>query len=581
MNKCIFCHDTGKCKNCNGTGKFGSTLKCSQCGGTGKCSHCRGSSSGSSSGFGARPSSSFGTSKTTTHSSFGGSSFGQTKTASHSHAGGSSFGGSSFGQSKGSFGGSSGGFGTHQHSSINQEPREDPFEKARQVVAKGIDLLKSGNPANELTGIEMINSPDGWHSRKLAYGTALEVYERGSDDEVMYQLMNLIYAFGKGDPKAYEHFRHAANTPKPEMAYLGSLGLISLPQGVEEGLQRLRYAFDAGNAWLQRRAIGEIGKMGQQAEPVLDLVTRNLGSRSWLMRRTTKKAVKGLKKADVNVVGFLVNKLMTGSTEEKISACTGLGTLGSDAKDSVDALSIALKDTAIGVREKAAWALWQMEKNAAPAESALQSALQDESPAVSMYALKALSKFSKITKEQKDLLKDLEEHEKEIKQVQKTWGMKDKEEPKEEKEDESAPPKAPEQEYKNRFFMSHSTKDFVWVQKVAKVIESWPGCKAWLCERDIFHGQDWMEAIYDGIEECNWYVLFWSQNAENSKWTMEEIREAKLRNVESNDTFPKVTIVNLGMSEMPRLLTRHQGSKVTKDEDIPEFTERLKSQVEF
>lgn len=440
--------------------------------------------------------------------------------------------------------------------------------------------MKSDNPVDQLRGIEMINSHEGWSSRKLAYGTALEVYERGCEDDVRYQLMNLILAFGKGDQRAFQHFQHAANDPKPELAYLGSLGLISLPQGVDEGLQRLRYAFDAGNAWLQRQATGEIGKMGQKAEPVLDLVTRNLGSKSWLMRRTTKKAVKGLKKADVNVVGFLVNQLMNGSTEDKISACTGLGTLGSDAKDSVDPLSIALTDQAIGVREKAAWALLQMEKHAAPAEQALQAALKDESPAVSMYALKALSKFSKISKEQKDMLKELEDHEKEIKQVQKTWGMKDKEEPKE-AEEENAPPKAPEQEYKNKFFMSHSTKDFTWVQKVARVIESWPSCKAWMCERDIFHGQDWMEAIYDGIEECNWYVLFWSQNAENSKWTMEEIREAKLRNIESNDTFPKVTIVNLGMTEMPRLLTRHQGSKVTKDEDVSEFCNRLKTQIEF
>ncbi len=428
----------------------------------------------------------------------------------------------------------------------------------------------------------MINSHEGWTSRNLAYGTALQVYPNETEDNIRMGLMNLIYSFGKGDQKAFEHFRHAANDPKPEIAYLGSLGLISLPQGVEEGLQRLRFAFDAGSVWLKRQAIGEIGKLGQKADPVVDLVTKNLGSKSWLMRRTTKKAVKNLKKADVDVVGHLVTQLELGTNEDKIAACAGIGTLGNEAKGSVGALAKALKDLSVGVREKAAWALLQMEKNAAPAEAELQAALQDESPAVSTYALKALNKFSKITKEQKDQIKALEDHEKELKQVQKYYGMKDKEEPKE-SEEEAAPAaaKAAEPEYKNKFFMSHSTKDFAWVQKVSNVIESWPGCKAWLCERDIYHGQDWMEAIYDGIEECNWYVLFWSQNAENSKWTMEEIREAKLRNVESNDTFPKVTIVNLGMSEMPRLLTRHQGSKVTKDEDVAEFCNRLKTQIEF
>ncbi|HME51369.1 MAG TPA: TIR domain-containing protein [Candidatus Lokiarchaeia archaeon] len=422
----------------------------------------------------------------------------------------------------------------------------------------------------------MINSPEAIHSRKQAYSVALQIYPDEVDDQVRAGLINLILAFGKGDPKAFDYFQHAAYDASPNVVFIGSMGLLSYPQGVEEGLQRLRYAFDSGSTMLQRMIIGEIGKLGQKAEGVIDLVTRNLGSTSWFMRRTTKKAVKNLMKADVNVVKHLVDQLEIGSNEDKVAACAGLGELDKEAKGSVGALGEALKDPSVSVREKAAWALLQMEKNAAPAEAQLQAALKDESPAVSKYALKTLNKFSKLSKDQKEQIKELEEHEKEIKQIQRVWGLKDKEEPKESEEETSAEP-----EYKNKFFMSHSTKDFAWVQKVSKVIESWPGCKAWMCERDIYQGQNWMEAIYDGIEECNWYILFWSQNAQSSKWTMEEIEEAKLRNVESDDTNPKVSIVNLGMSEMPRLLALHQGSKVTKDEDIAEFCNRLKTQVEF
>jgi len=178
----------------------------------------------------------------------------------------------------------------------------------------------------------------------------------------------------------------------------------------------------------------------------------------------------------------------------------------------------------------------------------------------------------------------IEAHEKEIKQVQKQFGMKDKREPKIREPPEGAP-NQPEQdnepEIHSRFFMSHSTKDFTLVKKMSDIIETWPGCKAWYCERDIFHGQDWMEAIYDGIEMCNWYILFWSPNAEASKWTIEEIREAKLRNIESENTNPKVSIVNMGMPGMPRLLTRSQGSKVVDDVGFDEFMKRLKDQIAF
>lgn len=543
MDNCIFCHDTGICDWCKGTGKaFGGTssMACSKCGGTGKCNMCHGASA---------------------------------KTKSSSQP--SSFQPSSFGQSSG--------FQSHS-SSFNGGVgggREDPFERAKRIVEEGINLLQSPNPASRLRGIEMINSHEAFHSRKMAYSVALQIFPNEIDDSVKEGLIELIYAFGKGDQKAFDHFRLAANDQNPRVAYWGSLGLISFPQGQEEGLKRLRFVYDSGSSGMQRLIIGQIGKMGKVAEPVLDLVTKKLGSQSWLMRRTTKKAVKSLKKADVNVVGYLAKQLETGTTEEKVAACAGLGSLEKDAKGSVNALAKALKDPSSSVRSKAAWALLQMDKNASPAEAELQEALKDESPAVSKYALKALKNFSKISKEQKEQIKEIEDYEKEVKQVQKTWGLKEKELPKESEEDETETAKTPETEYKNKFFMSHSTKDFTWVQKVSRVIESWPGCKTWLCERDIYHGQDWLEAIYDGIETCNWYILFWSQNAENSKWTMEEIREAKLRNVESNDTMPKISIVNLGMPELPRLLTRHQGSKVTNDQEIEAFCEKLKSQVEF
>jgi hypothetical protein len=132
--------------------------------------------------------------------------------------------------------------------------------------------------------------------------------------------------------------------------------------------------------------------------------------------------------------------------------------------------------------------------------------------------------------------------------------------------------------FKNIFFMSHALPDFPWVQKAVKAIESWPGCYCWYCERDLTPGKDWLEGIYDGLETCNWYVLFWSDKAKASKWTNEEIREAKTRSV--NKGIPKITTVNLGCSDWPTLLSRYQGAAVNNDTDLNQWIANLKTQVE-
>jgi hypothetical protein len=178
--------------------------------------------------------------------------------------------------------------------------------------------------------------------------------------------------------------------------------------------------------------------------------------------------------------------------------------------------------------------------------------------------------MKKLTKEEKREIKEMEEQEKSIRKLRKKFGYPESKEPKEGETIE-------EREYKNLFFMSHALPDFPWVQKAMQVIESWPDCKCWTCERDIRHGMDWLEAIYEGIEECTWYLLFWSENAKKSKWTNEEIREVKVRNVTRGK--PNITLINLGMHEWPKLLSRYQGGVVTNEEDLRKFLQNLKSQV--
>ena len=102
--------------------------------------------------------------------------------------------------------------------------------------------------------------------------------------------------------------------------------------------------------------------------------------------------------------------------------------------------------------------------------------------------------------------------------------------------------------------MSHALPDFPWVEKAINEISSWPGCYCWTCERDISPGEDWLTEIYKGLEACNWYVLFWSEKAKESKWTNEEIREAKTRNVGKGS--PAISTINLEGLDFPILLSR-------------------------
>ncbi|NVM55233.1 MAG: HEAT repeat domain-containing protein [Candidatus Helarchaeota archaeon] len=448
-------------------------------------------------------------------------------------------------------------------------------DKAKQIVGRAIQMLNSTNPYERQQAIKMIESHEAFFARKMAYGPALRLYEKETDTEVKVGLLKIIANYCQGkDRKALDIFIAEIDNPDFNIRWAAFSGLKKYKENAAIVLSKvIKMAEDSlTSSWTKRQIMGLLGAMGKKAEPAIHIITKELASKSWLMRRATRGAVKKLNKSGLNVVGHLINQLETGTVEEKLAASTGLGSLQKDAKGSVSALAVALKHEDPEVRAKAAWALWKMEKNAAPAENGLREALNDESSAVSKYALKALNKMKKLSKAEKQEIKEMEEQEKLIKKVKKQFGYPELKEPKEGEEPE-------ESLYKNLFFMSHALPDFPWVQKAMKTIESWSGCKCWTCERDILHGMDWLEAIYDGIEESTWYILFWSENAKNSKWTNEEIREAKVRNVNSGK--PKITLVNLGMSEWPTLLSRHQGSVVKSDEDLQQFLVNLKSQVEF
>lgn len=447
-------------------------------------------------------------------------------------------------------------------------------------------MLYSENPGERIQGINLLLSQEAFLGQSLAYEPALELYPKETMPDVKRGLLRIISGFSRGkDQRAFDILLGALDDSDSSMIGIVISGLARFGEKAAPAVPKIRGIYQAEpTPGTKRQLMNLITEIGPAAESVFDIITNDLASTSWTMRRATLKAVKKLKKKNVNIVGFLVNQLETGDIDQKVAACAGLGALGDEAKGSVMALAKALIDPISDVRAKAAWALSQMGKNAAPAESALQLALKDDSPMVSKFALKTLSKLKKLTKEQKEDIKQMESIEKEIK----AWRAKFKDiypDAPKEKDEEEAPaegaavamPTKEAPEVNDLIFMSHALPDFTWVKKAMEQIETWPGCRVWTCERDIPTGGDWLESIYGGLENCSWYVLFWSDKAQNSKWTNEEMKEAKTRIVSRGR--PKITVVNLGKQDWPLLLQRYQGAMVTTDEQLKTWLDNLKEQV--
>lgn len=270
----------------------------------------------------------------------------------------------------------------------------------------------------------------------------------------------------------------------------------------------------------------------------------------------------------------LWNKLLTGSIKEQIACAEIIGYMGEEAGGMFNQVAMLLSHKNSLVRESAINALGNLKKLATAVEEKIVEANNRETDKkLKKKISKILNKLGKVSSDEKDLILE-EENEKrllleDIKEIEQNSKNIDTSKLGQGTNDFA--------QFKNVFFMSHALPDFPWVEKAINTISSWPGCYCWTCERDISPGEDWLTEIYNGLDACNWYVLFWSDKAENSKWTKEEMREAKTRNVASGN--PKVSIVNLGKDQWPRLLSRHQGAVVTSDEELAKWLENLKSQV--
>jgi|SRR5580704_13138333 hypothetical protein len=70
-----------------------------------------------------------------------------------------------------------------------------------------------------------------------------------------------------------------------------------------------------------------------------------------------------------------------------------------------------------------------------------------------------------------------------------------------------------------KVFLSHSTKDKEFVQKLAAALIG-DGFEAWLCQVDLDWGDNFVAKIEDGLAQCDVAVLVWSPNAryQTGRW---------------------------------------------------------------
>lgn len=74
-----------------------------------------------------------------------------------------------------------------------------------------------------------------------------------------------------------------------------------------------------------------------------------------------------------------------------------------------------------------------------------------------------------------------------------------------------------------RLFISHSREDrtFVDHQLVEPLNRS--GVETWYCSDDIPMAEEWVRAVHEGLDKCNWFVVVVSKNAAGSEWVRREV----------------------------------------------------------
>lgn len=471
-------------------------------------------------------------------------------------------------------------------------------QDANKKVGDAIPQLSSANPMDRKQAMEVLNDYDNASARDLAFYSVCAAVEKEIIPGIKIQMLSYLSQTAKNNPdKVKEILTKESKNPDESIKGTALMLMESLksPPSTPAPTPPPTETEPSAEAKPETKQDPQPQPEPVKAEPpppkpkkpqrpkfqkgtpewqIVEQLKAYGTSHSNMMKMTMEQGISFAAKhgAIGPYLEVLLGVFDWGTDLEIMSACDLLGVIGKYNASGASSLGKALKHENPYVREKAAAALVKMGKNAAPAQAQLMEATEDMSPKVSKLAYKALKKFKKMSKEEKQRIKFIAQQEKELMELQK------KSQQKMASAGNLKPKAASFDQYEHVFFMSHAVDDFPWVEKAVKEIESWPGCRCWICERDIKPGDDWMTEIYKGLSSSNWFLLFWSENSENSKWTREEMNEAKQKNIESGGT-PRVSVINLGKDEWPALFARSQSAKVLSDQDMNSYLTNLKSQL--
>ncbi len=100
-------------------------------------------------------------------------------------------------------------------------------------------------------------------------------------------------------------------------------------------------------------------------------------------------------------------------------------------------------------------------------------------------------------------------------------------------------------------FLSHSTKDGAFVEKLALALDA-SGFTPWRCEVDIDKGANFVSKINEGLAQSDVALLVWSPDAANSAWTEQEWTSLLAQQVAEHKI--RLAIVMLREHPLPPLL---------------------------
>ncbi|MGA3044957.1 MAG: TIR domain-containing protein [Bryobacteraceae bacterium] len=131
-----------------------------------------------------------------------------------------------------------------------------------------------------------------------------------------------------------------------------------------------------------------------------------------------------------------------------------------------------------------------------------------------------------------------------------------------------------------KLFLSHSTKDKAFVEKLAAALRA-HNIDPWWCEVDIDHGADFVAKIDEGLNQSDLILLVLSPEAAQSAWTRKEWTAALAREVEEKRT--RLGVLLLRDCDVPELLrTKHRFDARTDPNraigEVMEWAKRMRDQ---